>query len=74
MNTHRAAGGLKFKVGKVFFKFATDTHKLYGSDTAAQKAAANELRAINAVVDACIPSLHITLSSLVYCRGVYVYV
>jgi len=63
------AGGLKYRVGNVFFKFATDCHGLYGSDDLAHKAASNEHRAINAIVECNVKGLHITLSSLSYIRG-----
>ncbi len=63
------AGGLKFRVGNVFFKYARDSYGLYGGDTPAQKAASNELRALNAVVDCNISELHVTLSTLFSIRG-----
>lgn len=34
-----------------------------------QKAASNEIRAMNAVIDAGLPSLHTTLSALLYVHG-----
>jgi hypothetical protein len=63
------AGGQKYRVGNVFFKYANDVHNLYGGDLEAQKGACNELRAINSVIDCNLPSLHITLSSLFFIRG-----
>jgi len=43
-------GGDKFIVGAVFFKFARDSKKLFGSDTIAQKSAYNEIVGASAVV------------------------
>ena len=53
----------------MFFKYATDVHGLYGSEFAAQKAASNELRAINAIIDQNLTELHITLTALFLIRG-----
>jgi len=42
---------------------------LYGSEEGAQKAAGNELRALNAVVEAGVKQLHVTLAAMFYIRG-----
>ena len=63
------AGGRKYVVGKVFFKFATDDLGLYDHEEGAQKAAGNELRAINAIVDCNIEKIHVTLTALFHIRG-----
>ena len=38
------AGGQKYLINNILFKFAVDVHNLYGSDYAAAKAAGNEVR------------------------------
>lgn len=63
------AGGTKFVVGKVFFKFATNNHDIYDSLADAQKSAGNELRAINAVSQQNMNKLHITLTAVFHTRG-----
>jgi hypothetical protein len=63
------AGGLKYKVGNVFFKYSVDNNQMYGSDSAAQKAAGNEIRAINAIVNKNINHLYVTLTLIVRYRG-----
>ncbi len=44
----------------------SDWKGIYGSDAAAQKAAANEIRAMRAVIDARIPGLRTAMSRLVH--------
>jgi hypothetical protein len=44
------AGGEKFQVKGIFFKFAVDKHQLYGSDENAMKVACHELKAHTALV------------------------
>jgi hypothetical protein len=64
------AGGLKYMVGGVFFKWARDHSGLYGCDEFAQKAASNEIRAQNAVIDSDVGRhLRPTLSCLVNVGG-----
>ena len=43
---------------------SSDWHGIYKSDEAAHKAAANEIRAMNAVIATQVPHLHTTLSVL----------
>ena len=40
------AGGQKYLINNILFKFAVDVHNLYGSDYAAAKAAGNEVGVI----------------------------
>lgn len=63
------AGGEKFKLGNVFFKFARDDKGLYPCDMYAQKAASNEVRAMSAIRECHINGLHTTLTCLFYKRG-----
>lgn len=56
-------------VAGVLFKFATDDHRIYGSELAAQKAAGNEIRAMNAIIDLNVAHLHTTLSAMFLLRG-----
>ena len=44
------AGGEKYQVKGIFFKFAVDHHKLYGSDENAMKVACHELKGHTALV------------------------
>jgi len=44
------AGGEKFKVKGIFFKFALDTNRMYGSDENAMKVACHELKGHTALV------------------------
>ena len=63
-------GGVKFRCGEVLFKFARDKHSLFGgNDELAQKAAANEIRGMNAIIQADLPHLHTTLTALFYIQG-----
>ncbi len=56
-------------IGNIFFKFARDSAGLYGNDGLAQKSAANELRAMDALIRCGEPLLHTTLTALVFVRG-----
>jgi hypothetical protein len=58
---------------QVFYKFARDDKKIYGSDLLAQKAATLEMKALNAIIDANITSLHVALSSLIRINGHAIY-
>ena len=63
-------GGEKYIYGNVLFKFAIDLHGLFqGMEELAQKAAANEIRAMNAVIQANVPHLHTTLTAMFYLHG-----
>ncbi len=67
-------GGQKYIYNNILFKFANiaseQTKTMFSNDESlAQKAAANEIRAMNAVIDADIPHLHITLTTLIYVQG-----
>ena len=59
------AGGEKFIVGTILFKFANDHRGIYkGSHERAQKAAALEVVALNAVQDLGVQALHCPLAGL----------
>ncbi len=58
------AGGQKFVVGKVFYKFATTAGGIYPSAAAAHKAAALEITAMNAVVGSNNTQMTVTLTAL----------
>ena len=47
------AGGTKFIVGNMFFKFVRDSHGIYGSEYGAGKAAKHELNALRILISAC---------------------
>jgi len=56
------AGGEKFRVGKLFCKFARDDKRLYGGrDELAVKMAKNEIRCGNALLQLRVPSLHLSM-------------
>ncbi len=59
----------KVSGGKCFLKFAYDDKGIYGSDEKAQKAAANEIRAANALLQCGMPTLHVSMSALHYWQG-----
>jgi hypothetical protein len=62
------AGGKKFRVGEVLYKFA-EPLSVYPDRTCAQKAAAREIVAMNAVIAANFPQLHLSLTALYLIRG-----
>jgi hypothetical protein len=64
VNTGGIAGGEKFLVGHVFYKFATTAGGIYPSASAAHKAAALEITAMNAVVGSNNTQLTVTLTAL----------
>lgn len=51
------AGGEKFLVANIFFKFARDVHGIFGGDEAAGKAANREVRALQALVKVSVRGL-----------------
>ena len=55
------AGGEKFMSQNIFFKFARDAYRLYGSETAAAKAASLELHGLNAVMNARVPNVYMPM-------------
>lgn len=63
------AGGAKYVVDDVVYKFAVDDHGLYGGAAHALKAAACEVRAINAALQKSVSHLHFALSALFIVRG-----
>lgn len=58
------AGGEKYLVGKVFVKYAWDDKGVYGSDDRAQKAAMNEIRSSNALLECRLSLLHTSLQAV----------
>jgi len=65
------AGGSKYRVGKVIFKFPTrkTSKHIYNSLQDAQKAEACELRAMNSVIECNVRGLHVPLTCLFLFRG-----
>lgn len=63
------AGGEKFIVGSILFKFAVDTNGLLGSDWAAAKMAGLELLGHASYFNLQIPGLHFPLTTLVDYMG-----
>eukprot|EP01105_Mastigella_eilhardi_P009703 TRINITY_DN2284_c0_g3_i5.p1 TRINITY_DN2284_c0_g3~~TRINITY_DN2284_c0_g3_i5.p1 ORF type:complete len:849 (-),score=229.70 TRINITY_DN2284_c0_g3_i5:89-2314(-) len=62
------AGGAKYLVGGIFFKFATDLHNLYGGDEFAAKAAGHELLGITEISNCGVPGISVPLVALIdYC-------
>ena len=65
-----AAGGSKYIVHNILFKFALDTDGLYGGDDAlAAKVAGHELQGLQAYFNCNIPHLCLPLMALVDYRG-----
>jgi len=60
-----AAGGEKFMVNNLLFKFAVDSEKLYGDDASAAKVAGQELKGLMAYYKCVVPSLRVPLMALV---------
>eukprot|EP01127_Copromyxa_protea_P018085 TRINITY_DN5615_c0_g1_i5.p1 TRINITY_DN5615_c0_g1~~TRINITY_DN5615_c0_g1_i5.p1 ORF type:complete len:1747 (+),score=336.92 TRINITY_DN5615_c0_g1_i5:29-5269(+) len=63
------AGGSKYIVHGILFKFALDEEGLYGDDDNAMKAAGHELRGLMCYYNCHIPQLHLPLMCLVDYRG-----
>ncbi|KAL6049131.1 Histidine kinase A, variant 2 [Balamuthia mandrillaris] len=64
------AGGEKFKVDNIFFKFAIDHNNIYPSDRFAMKVAGHELKGLTAMVSCgMMLGLHFPLLALIDYRG-----
>lgn len=63
------AGGLKFIVQNILFKFAIDYFDLYGSDDAAAKVAGHDLRGLTHYFECGIEDLCVPLTMLLDYRG-----
>jgi hypothetical protein len=63
------AGGDKYIVNHIVFKFAVDSHNLYGGDRWAAKAAGLELLGFGAYFNSKIPGLSLPLVALVDFMG-----
>ena len=64
------AGGVKYVVHGILFKFAIDTTGVFGGDDeVAEKVAADEMRALQAVYNAQVPGLSLPLMVLINFRG-----
>jgi len=63
------AGGSKYIVHGILFKFALDEHNMYNGDENAMKAAGHELRGLMCYYNCHIPELHLPLMCLVDYRG-----
>jgi hypothetical protein len=59
------AGGEKYVVHNILFKFAVDVTGMLGSDYVAAKVAGNELRGLITYFNAGVPDLHVPLMALV---------
>ncbi|KAH3755977.1 Histidine kinase A [Pelomyxa schiedti] len=64
-STTGVAGGAKYLIDGIFFKFATDLHGLYGGDEFAMKAAGHELLSITEILNCNIPKLCVPLVALI---------
>lgn len=56
------AGGTKYVHNQMFFKFAVDSHNLYGGVEWAAKSAGHELKGILAIIACHIDNLHVSTS------------
>jgi hypothetical protein len=63
------AGGEKFIVQGILFKFAVDSHGLYGSTNAAAKTAGQELKSLKSLLNVDLGVLHVPLMALLDYRG-----
>eukprot|EP00029_Vermamoeba_vermiformis_P008257 TRINITY_DN3807_c0_g1_i2.p1 TRINITY_DN3807_c0_g1~~TRINITY_DN3807_c0_g1_i2.p1 ORF type:complete len:963 (+),score=137.13 TRINITY_DN3807_c0_g1_i2:44-2932(+) len=63
------AGGEKYLHGGVFFKFAVDTHNIYGSDAFALKAASREIQGLKCIYHSHVDGLNIPIMYLIDYRG-----
>ena len=59
------AGGKKFLLRGIFFKFAVDRYGLYGGDHWAMKAANHELLGLTAYFNCSLPELHFPLMAVI---------
>jgi len=55
--------------GGVFFKFAVDTHNIYGSDAFALKAASREIQGLKCIYHSHVDGLNIPIMYLIDYRG-----
>ena len=74
INVGGVMGGEKFIYNSIFFKFASlssdKTRAMFqGQEELAQKSAANEIRAMKAMIELNVPQLHTTLTSMFYISG-----
>ncbi|KNC48096.1 uncharacterized protein AMSG_04326, partial [Thecamonas trahens ATCC 50062] len=64
------AGGVKYVVHGILFKFAIDASGVFnGNDEVAEKVASDEMRALQAVYNAHVPGLQLPLMVLINFRG-----
>jgi hypothetical protein len=63
VNVGGIAGGQKYVVSGILFKFAIDNHGLYGGDENAMKAAGHDLKGLQNYFHTNIPGLHVPLVS-----------
>lgn len=63
------AGGTKYLVRDILFKFSMDSRGLYQSDDAAAKLAGHELKGVMAYYNCHIPSLHTPMTAVIDFRG-----
>ena len=63
------AGGDKYVVNGIYFKFAVNSNGLYEDDDAAAKVAGHELKTLTQVFNCWIRGLHIPMTALVDYRG-----
>ena len=62
------AGGEKYIVQNILFKFAIDTEGLYRSDENAMKAASHDLKGLAAYFHSGVSGLHVPLMTLIDCE------
>ncbi|PRP82853.1 hypothetical protein PROFUN_04716 [Planoprotostelium fungivorum] len=63
------AGGDKYFVQGIYFKFAVDSANLFGGDVGAIKVAGHELRSLTQVFNCWVKPLHVPMAVLVDYRG-----
>jgi hypothetical protein len=63
------AGGVKYRVNNILFKFAINSRGMYGDDYAASKVAGHELKSLISYVNCEVKDLHFPLMALVDYRG-----
>lgn len=63
------AGGEKYIEQGMFFKYALDKYRLYGSDEYAQKSARHELKSLLVIISTRIDNLHTPLVALIDYKG-----
>eukprot|EP01130_Rhizamoeba_saxonica_P006885 TRINITY_DN2762_c0_g1_i1.p1 TRINITY_DN2762_c0_g1~~TRINITY_DN2762_c0_g1_i1.p1 ORF type:complete len:821 (+),score=142.00 TRINITY_DN2762_c0_g1_i1:65-2527(+) len=63
------AGGEKFRKQGIFFKLATDNHKLYNGFHYAMKSSGHEIKALNEILPICSKEIHFPMTSMINYYG-----